>query len=262
MSSENERPSFLKRLWSALGKTLRFLLFLAVLLGLAALIYYGTPYIYERVLTPLAKNTEDISVIQARQDADLETLTSEADALNDRLNELENRQTENAQLIASLEGQISALDDAVAKHTNSLKQLDEMQESIATLSDTTAAHEEMLSGDTSVFSELNQQIQLSRVVELISRGRLYLAQSNFGLAKADVQAARDLLAEIATEDDATFQDAITRLDMALGNLPDFPVVAIGDVDMAWQLLVSGLPAELNAQAEDVPAPEAETTPGN
>ena len=34
---------------------------------------------------------------------------------------------------------------------------------------------------------------------------------------------------------------VQRLDMALSNLPDFPVAASDDLDIAWQILLSGLP---------------------
>jgi hypothetical protein len=70
-------------------------------------------------------------------------------------------------------------------------------------------------------------------------------QSNFGLARQDVQIARDLLATIqpdARELLASELDAvILRLDMTLANLPDFPLIASDDLDIAWQILLSGLP---------------------
>jgi hypothetical protein len=91
---------------------------------------------------------------------------------------------------------------------------------------------------------------------MLGRARLYLAQSNFGLAREDVNSARDLLVTLQTEtkDEARGQ-AIARLDLALGNLPAFPVVAAGDLEIAWQILMSG---EVPATA--TPAPTVESTP--
>src|SRR5690606_17267850 len=78
-------------------------------------------------------------------------------------------------------------------------------------------------------------------LDILARGRLYLSQSNFGLAEADVQTARDLLAELNAEtEDEVFAQAVTRLDMALDNLPDFPVIAAGDLEIAWAILMSGV----------------------
>jgi len=34
---------------------------------------------------------------------------------------------------------------------------------------------------------------------------------------------------------------LSRLDLVLGNLPDFPVIAVDDLNIAWNLLVLGLP---------------------
>jgi hypothetical protein len=85
---------------------------------------------------------------------------------------------------------------------------------------------------------------------------LYLAQSNFGLAREDVKSARDLLAALQNEsENAARGQAIARLDLALGNLPAFPVVAAGDLEIAWQILMSG-----EAPAAATPAPTVEATP--
>jgi hypothetical protein len=92
---------------------------------------------------------------------------------------------------------------------------------------------------------LKREIMLTRAIETLSRARLYLSQSNFGLAKIDVQSARSILAELSTEAPPyqvnAFDQIIGRLDLALGNLPAFPIIAVDDVDIAWQLLMMGLP---------------------
>ena len=99
--------------------------------------------------------------------------------------------------------------------------------------------------ESSALADLQRQVTLSRSIELLSRARLYLSQSNFGLAKQDVQAERDLLVGLQTGMPADriviLQGVIVRLNLALGNLPAFPVLPVEDVDIAWQLLVNGLP---------------------
>jgi hypothetical protein len=86
---------------------------------------------------------------------------------------------------------------------------------------------------------------LLKSMELLSRARLSMYQSNFGLAKQDVEIARDLLASIqpdAPQKLGTQLDAvILRLDLTLSNLPDFPVAASDDLDIAWQILLAGKP---------------------
>jgi hypothetical protein len=50
-----------------------------------------------------------------------------------------------------------------------------------------------------------------------------------------------LLPTISPEKKQGLTVAISRLDLALGNLPTYPVIAVYDIDIAWQLLVGGLP---------------------
>jgi hypothetical protein len=91
---------------------------------------------------------------------------------------------------------------------------------------------------------------------MLGRARLYLAQSTFGLAREDVNSARELLVSLQAEtDDEALDQAIMRLDLALGNLPAFPVVAAGDLEIAWQILMSG-----EAPVTTTPEPTAVNTP--
>ena len=102
---------------------------------------------------------------------------------------------------------------------------------------------------------------LTRSIETVARARLFFSQSNFGLAHDDVQAARDILVELLVDAPAYEADAlnqiIMRLDFALGNLPAFPVIAVDDVDIAWQLLMRGLP---ESEADVVPTLTSTPTP--
>jgi hypothetical protein len=94
-------------------------------------------------------------------------------------------------------------------------------------------------------AELNRQIKLLKSMELISRARLFLYQSNFGLAEQDVSAARSLLAEIQPDAPAPLNaeliEVLDRVDGVISYLPEFPVAAISDLDLAWQILISGIP---------------------
>jgi hypothetical protein len=60
-----------------------------------------------------------------------------------------------------------------------------------------------------------------------------------------VQIARDVLAKIQPDAPKPLGNelaaVVERLDMTLSNLPDFPVAASDDLDIAWQILLSGLP---------------------
>ena len=268
-NGQNKTTTFGQRMGRAFVFFLRTLLVLVIIFGIAALVYFGTPYLYDKFILPVESNTARLSEIENKHASDSSFLADQVSTLKTRLAELENRQTVNAQAIAELLGQVQALESAVDAHSETLNLLDTMQTSLDMLMVTTANHESLLVGENSALSNLQSQINVSRTIELLSRARLYLSQSNFGLAKQDVQKARDLLFLLQKDlpDDKliNLQGAIARLDLALGNLPAFPVVAVDDVDIAWQLLVIGLP-DFSAEAAPLesdtgtPIPAIEVTP--
>jgi hypothetical protein len=222
--------------WSRLGRAfvnflwmlLRVFVILSILAAIGAAVFFGAPYLNEKFVVPVEKNTARIDEVAAQQAEAVNRLNEEITALQTRLDETN--------------GRVGALEESIAAHTATLTKLEAMQ---ATLDQASAKQRDIF------IIELKHQIMITRAIEMLARGRLYLSQSNFGLAKTDVQSARDVLSALHAEAPAYQLDAldaiIARLDLALGNLPDFPVIAVDDVDIAWQLLMQGLP-------ESAPAP--------
>lgn len=210
-SEEDEgQPSFWSRMSSAfinfLRALIRFILTVALIVGVGAMLYYGLPYVNKTLIAPVEKNTSQISKLEA----DIATLQTELDDTNAR---------------------VTALETSLNAQTVSIERLTKMQASLEA---------QLGKNNDETLLELKHQMMTTRALEMLARARLYLAQSNFGLAKEDVQAARDLLAELQNETgDETLQQVVTRLDLALKNLPDFPVVASGDLEIAWETLISG-----------------------
>ena len=207
-------------------RVLRGVLITLILLGgIYAAIIYGVPYIYEKFLRPVENNA-----------ADLVRLNSEITTLQTR--------------VSTLESRTDAVDQAIAAQNETLANLQTLQADL---------QQKMTNQNSQVNAELTYQINLMRSIEFLSRARLYLSQSNFGLAREDVLSARNLLSGLQSSAPASqayaFNEALTRLDMALANLPAYPVVAVYDVDIAWQLLTEGL----NAVAPTVIAPSAVPT---
>lgn len=223
---QEEGPSF----WSRLGKALlnflraliRLIFIAAFIIGIGAILYYGLPYINNTFIAPVEKNTAQID----RLEADITALQTELDETKNR---------------------VTALETSVEVHTASIEKLAEIQASLEI---------QLEDNNDKTLIELRHQVMITRTLDMLGRARLYLAQSNFGLAREDVKSARDLLAALQAEakDEARGQ-AIARLDMALGNLPAFPVVAAGDLEIAWQILMSG-----EAPATTTPEPTIASTP--
>ena len=239
---------------------LRLIIILAVIGGCGAAIYFGAPFLYDNFVRPVEENTSQMNDINLKQSqsefqiADLQTRlatieaaqTAQSELLGDtvtRLQTLEAGQTDQGETTSLLDSRVQALEGADAMRNESL-------------------------------AELTYQSDLLRAMELLSRARLFLYQSNFGLARLDVQAARDALAEIRSTAPESKQkdlnEALRRLDTALADLPDFPVAASDDLDIAWQILLSGYPvaptttptpiATITPDATTTPVPEITETP--
>jgi uncharacterized coiled-coil protein SlyX len=218
-----------------LGKFFQFLfrlVLVVLLLGvIGAGLYFGLPLVYERYVLPVQENTDQLQQLRDQQ-SQSEQVVAELQA---RIAVLEIAQAENAQTFAGLETRVGELETEIAAHTEALTALDAM------LMDAQAQN-------AATRAELERQIKWLKALELLSRARLFMYQSNFGLARQDVQAARDLLAPVQAAAPIELVDdlnaVLLRLDLALSNLPDFPVAASDDIDIAWQVLLGGLPQTL------------------
>ena len=208
---------------ASIGKILfRILIALIILGAIFSLVYFGVPWFKEKVLNPLQSNTERVSALTSQQAADMEKLSSDLKALQER--------------VATLEARADSIDQSIQTHSEALVKLDELQAALQTSLD---AHKLEIS------SQVAEQLTLTRAIELLGRSRLYMSQNNFGLAKADAASARDLLfgllSTIAADQSNALKIVIDRLDLALSNMESYPVISVYDLDMAWRLLVDGLP---------------------
>lgn len=230
-SQPEKKPSFLTRLGMAFANfiiaLLRLILTVAFIAAVGALIYFGLPYLNEKLIAPVERNTANIRDLES-QVADLQ---SQLDAMKTR---------------------VGAIEKTIETQTASIAKLDEMQ---------AALEKENTAQNNSVMVALKREVMFTRAIETLSRARLYLSQSNFGLAKQDAQSARDIIAELKTDAPEyqlpALDSILARLDLVLGNLPAFPVIAANDVDIAWELMMMGLP---ESAADVMPTPTLIATP--
>jgi len=226
---------------------LRLILFLTFLAALAAGAYFGLPILYEQYVRPVEMHSSQLTDL-TRQGAQHEAQIAD---LESHLATLEAASTSQAASIVDLSARVDALDENIAAHTTTLAVLEEMQVSLQESDEATQA-------------ELERKVDMLKSMELLSRARLFLYQSNFGLAARDVEVARDLLAEIQPDvpepQDEEIAETIRRLDLVLENLPAFPVVASDDLDIAWHILLTGLPPQEIETSTPKAAPESASTP--
>lgn len=227
ISATDEKPSFGTRAGAALRSFVRALfkliLMLIVIGGIGAALYFGLPVLRDRYIVPVEQNSARV--------AQLETEVAD---LKDQLVQVNSR--------------LDGIDTSIEAHTASIEKLEEMQSLL---------EEQLKENNEKTLVKLNQEVMMTRALDTLARARLYLSQSNFGLAKEDVQSARELLAELQSETgDVALAQAITRLDLTLNNLPAFPVVASGDLEIAWQILMTG---KVASTATPEPSPTVTAT---
>lgn len=192
----------------------------------------------------------------------IDALTSQGDTTREALDALESRLTTSDALLAemqttlettqenldALEEQQTTLEPDVTQLRTSLAKLetavDALTENVAQAIDDVESLSVTVK-DEAPLVIVRIEVQLLKAMELLTRARLQLAQDNPGAAKTEVQEARNLLLNLGTtlpEDQQKALAAIAqRLDLGLANLPDAPRLAADDLEVAWQLLVKGLP---------------------
>jgi len=243
-ANETQRPaatsgaSWVHTLMRILVFLLKLGLFLLLLAALAAGAYFGWPIIDHQYVLPVQNHTAQLAILETQAQQDREQLS----ALQTRVPLLATGQAQQA--------------TTLTEQASNLQQLKAVLESQnRSLADLQATQTGLRAGDETRLTQIEHEVVLLKSMELLSRARLFLYQSNFGLAKQDVQAARELLASLLTSSsqpaDTDLAEVVQRLDLTLSRLPDFPVPASGDLDIAWQILLQELP-----QGDSTPFPPA------
>jgi F0F1-type ATP synthase membrane subunit b/b' len=214
---------------------------LVILAGVAAAIYWGVPFVYEKYIRPVEENAANITDLASQQSAEVAKLTDEIALLQER--------------VSTLEVRADGVDQTLESHDASLARLEDLQKLL---------NQQMETQKSDLLQEIANQVSLTRGIELLSRSRLYLSESNFGLAKEDLRNSRDLfyglLSILPAQQSSALRVVISRIDLALENLPTYPVVAVYDVDTAWQLLVDGLPNVPAMAVTPIVLPAEDATP--
>jgi hypothetical protein len=261
MNSSNPQPSEP----SSVGKVLRaivrtiltliLVVFIIAALGVAG--YYGIVYVHNEAVVP-AQNAHasvmDLSTRQAQANQGLAQISA-------RLDQMAASRSQDTAKIDSLAGNVTELQDAIQKQNLTLNRLDNLESNLNDLSarmDTNSiaadGMQTTLAASDLYFQDLQTQVKLLQAMELLNRSRLYLIQSNYGLARNDVDSARQILVALQPVLPSYQQDAVAlwvqRLTLVMGNLPNYPLLAGDDLEVAWGMLAGGLPPQIT----DTPTP--------
>lgn len=224
-------------------------LIIVVLAGviLAGLVYMGFVLIYQQAILPARENAARLSLLETQQAGQNEQFSQRLEKIQQQITELGNQMLVIQDDQAALKREMEFVQSTQQAYPLQLKRLDDLEKKVSEI--------QKLSQQALKLAEENQQTlqsgELLKTVEyqltvlksalLIQRARVYLSQANFGLAREEIRAARQLLVELeqiaAEEQKAELVAWIGRLDSALVNLPERPVMAANDLQAAENLIL-------------------------
>jgi len=240
----------------AFGRGLvRFLAIILTAVLLAALIYLAYMLLYQQAVVPAQQSDQRVSLLETRQaQSQADTAQKLAD-FEQRLAALQADVTRMGEDLSTLQAQDAGVQSTLEGQSADLAALTDQYDAVETRLSSLEEQAALLDGAETPLAELEKEIVVLKAAGLLNRSRLYMLQSNYGLAEEEVRLARGLLVDLqqqATSSEKGVLSAwIGRLDSALQALPDQPVMAGDDLEIAWQMLLRGLSA---------PLPTASATP--
>lgn len=253
MSEQNTKPSVFVRILKVLLRLILTLLF-GILLG--ATMYFGFQFVYQELVVPTQQNATDLQNLNARINQQWDLLQEKNKELENRLSEMESDHEIATDLISELSSdieQISADLDAYQMQQEVLSgQIEKIDQSIVDLmdenKDLVAQNEALIESVENLEVEkklqpVYQDLQLFKVLLQVHRSRLFLVQDNYGLAKQELELAKELLTALmlsAAEEqknEISLWDA--RLSLAISHLPDNPILANDDLEILWSMMANG-----------------------
>jgi hypothetical protein len=272
MSSDNN--GIVDQLGRGLGGLFKFVVRLLFVLALAvaigAGIYFGIanglPALDRAYVQPVRDNRADILALEQGATQQAEILKSQQESDQARLTALEVGNDTMLEDLASTVDQVASLSPLVDQQAAVESRMSTLEETLATLDqqianliDLQATQLETIDlaiqANQTAVADLDQRVaeqafpagqillelQLMKTLAHVNRSQLFIIQGNFGLAAADIQAAREqliALAQLPGAEDLPLTSLATRLELAEAALPDNPVQAAADLEAAGSLLLA------------------------
>lgn len=287
----------------------RAILVIVIIAAIGAAIYFGGKVLIdEYILKDVRANRSRIAEIQDQLKSNTENVNNRLKDFQKRLDALEIQQDSLTQSYSELETQLNAAGNTLLDHTALLQDMEayagmieelesslsslesqistrdadlediqnELNKKLAAIDKTQKSNQEEIDALTAQLEALDTadtlrlNVELLKVMELITRATVSMGQENFGLARDDLQAAQEVLALLQTEtrlekQAAYLNELSQRISDALENLSESPDLVKEDLEVAWQMLLQGLPdeessGEVEATEEVESEPEPTPTP--
>ncbi|MFN2177299.1 MAG: hypothetical protein ACK2U3_15245 [Anaerolineales bacterium] len=204
-------------------------------------------------LASLQESLKQVDTSQSSQAESIEALLPLQTAVAEIETQLTNLQSD----LKEFQSVQATVEDEINNLQGNLEVLGEGQEGTAA---SLEAQQERLESLTAQASQVLQELQLLKIMELITRARYNLVEGNLSLSRTDIQLASEIAASLQPEalphQVEVIAEIVNRLDTSLTNLAGSPLSTADQLEAAWQLLVQGLPGEPEETAvpEETPAP--------
>ena len=252
---ERTGPSIIRRVMRVL---LRLLVVVVVGMSLGVGLYFAVPAIYRGLVEPVRLNSERLDRLEGQTGqlqrimeqslADLQERQAalEVDLLRARegLDEAQARAARLEETVAELRQDLQSLGPRVERIQGLAAQLDDAKTQLRDL-------QELIEAGQAPLQDLQHRLTLMQALERLTHAQLALQEDNMGVLRQDLDAADRLLEhaiEGASAEDVRQLEAIReRLVVVLAWLPDEPLLAAEDLEMAWDLLArAAFPADTSA----------------
>jgi chromosome segregation ATPase len=299
MTQESTNSSGISRFFGVLLRLL-LVVIIGVLIGggIFYAVVAGGPALYRAYIQPIESSIARIEGAQTGQSEYNEFLNDRVEGLQARVEAMESQSDGYKQMLSELQSQIDSINATpdtsegdVKADIENLRQdtetqvaelqttideivfkIDNLDQAVGDLSSSVDDTEQSLiemadqmSDQDTPIEALRRELRLVQAMELLTRARMNIAENNIGRATEDITAAQELLTNLEslvpkyqTETVAAINE---RVGSALEMIPDSPVLAADELEIAWELLRRGLPGEPELQAAPDAAPtEVEATP--
>ncbi|GEM_PF-1378545 len=236
---------------SVVARVLRWAarMLLVVLIG-AALgigVFLGARSLYRDLVVPVQEYGVRLDDLEAALNAIEAERRSASQAEAARAAEFEGRLAVQSEQLAVLEagledakdqiGEVRASLDDLSERTTELKAL---EGEFGALSDRLAAIEDALEAEEIPAQRVARQLELMRIMVLLTRSRLWIEQGNYGLASGDIQTALEI-ADLLLGEEAGDEDTMAlrgHLAAALDAVLAQRNLAEEELELSWKLLLA------------------------
>lgn len=213
----------------------------------------------KETLADIDSRLATVETAQESQTADMSAMAESLGTLQTDVSDLQTNQTDLQAELDDLQKAYAGLETLSDDLDAAAQTVVENSQNIETMG---LAVQEFVDG----WKTLQYEVELLKAMEILTRSRIFLTQGNLSLARAEIQAAANLIAalqeQVAEEQAVYLGEVVAVLNESLAYLPRSPLLAADRVEGAWQMLFEGLPGETVAEAaaEGTEPPTAESTP--